>query len=251
MWASPEKVLLSAFIFLAFLLGGVVKGVIGLGLPTITIGLLSLAMAPASAAALLIAPSLATNVWQAAGRRFSAIVSRVWTMMLAICLGTFATAGIITGSASGMAAAALGATLIVYGIVGLTGIRPAVPKRHEWWMSPLAGLATGAVTGATGIFVLPAVPYLQALGFEKDELVQVLGLSFLVSTIALAFALVGGGAFSASLAGGSALALLPALVGMWLGQKLRARISASLFKTCFFWGLILLGAHLASRPWLA
>ena len=92
--------------------------------------------------------------------------------------------------------------------------------------------------------MIPAVPYLQALGLGKDQLVQALGLSFSVSTLALAAALLwrgalGGGELSASL-----LALIPAVLGMWLGQWLRQRISAVLFKRVFFIGLGLLGAHL-------
>jgi uncharacterized membrane protein YfcA len=39
--------------------------------------------------------------------------------------------------------------------------------------------------------------------------------------------------------------LVPALVGMQVGQWLRGRISAVVFKRVFFVGLALLGAHLA------
>jgi len=114
----------------------------------------------------------------------------------------------------------------------------------EQMMSPLVGVATGLVTGAAGVFVIPAVPYLQALGLSRDELVQALGLSFTVSTLALAGGLLwrgalGGGELSASL-----LALIPAVLGMLLGQWLRQRISAVLFKRVFFIGLGVLGGHL-------
>lgn len=86
--------------------------------------------------------------------------------------------------------------------------------------------------------------YLQALGLSKNQLVQALGLSFSVSTLALAAGLywrgnLGGGELNASL-----LALLPAMLGMWLGQWLRRRISATLFKRVFFIGMALLGVHL-------
>ena len=50
----------------AFLLVGFVKGVIGMGLPTVSIGLLGLLMTPIQAAAILVVPSLITNIWQAA-----------------------------------------------------------------------------------------------------------------------------------------------------------------------------------------
>ena len=85
-------------ILLTFLVAGLVKGVIGLGLPAIAVGLLSLAMTPAEAAALLVVPSLATNIWQlAAGPSFSALARRLLPMMLGVCLGTWAGSGLLTG----------------------------------------------------------------------------------------------------------------------------------------------------------
>ena len=52
---------LSLLVIATFLLAGMIKGVIGLGLPTIAMGLLGLAMAPSQAAALLIIPATLTN----------------------------------------------------------------------------------------------------------------------------------------------------------------------------------------------
>ncbi|MNG27029.1 Sulfite exporter TauE/SafE [compost metagenome] len=96
--------------------------------------------------------------------------------------------------------------------------------------------------------MIPAVPYLQAIGLEKDELVQALGLSFSVSTLALAVSLgYSGELLQPALVGVSVLALLPALLGMAGGQWLRRRISAERFKRWFFIGLLLLGADLALR----
>src|SRR4051794_22842106 len=86
----------------------------------------------------------------------------------------------------GIAVSALGAALILYGVVGLSGMRFDVSAGLEPWLSPIVGVTTGLVTGATGVFVIPAVPYLQSLGLEKEDLVQALGLSFTVSTVALA-----------------------------------------------------------------
>ena len=133
---------------------------------------------------------------------------------------------------------------------GLTGLRVSVPARHEPWLSPLVGAITGVITGATGIFVIPAVPYLQALGFDKDELVQALGLSFLISTVALGFSLTTAGVFASAAVGISVLALAPALVGLALGQIIRSSISAASFRRWFFYGLFLLGGHLTLRSLL-
>ena len=101
-----------------------------------------------------------------------------------------------------------------------------------------------SITSATGVFVIPAVPYLQALGLSRDQLVQALGLSFSLSTLALAAGLAWRGALGGGEVGASLLALVPALLGMWLGQVVRTRISAVLFKRVFFVGMALLGGHL-------
>ena len=233
---------------LAFLIAGFVKGVIGLGLPTILIGLLSLVMAPAKAASLLIVPSFVTNVWQlASGPSFGRLARRLWPMLAGIILGALAGTGLLTGSHAGQADVGLGLLLMLYAGLGLTSVRFSVAAGAEWWLGPVVGLMTGVVTAATGVFAIPAVPYIGALGLGKDELIQALGLSFTVSTIALAAALMGGGAFHPGDAGASTAALAPVLLGMAAGGALRGRFSEKAFRRVFFWGLLLLGARLASR----
>jgi uncharacterized membrane protein YfcA len=242
------------FTSLVFLLAGLIKGVIGLGLPTVAIGLMSLFMTPVEAAAILVMPSLMTNVWQAlVGPHLMGLLRRLWPMLLGTCAGTYAASGILTGANSGLAVTALGGALVIYALIGLTPLRLTVPPRWEVWLGPLVGLATGVVTAATGVFVIPAVPYLQALGFEKDELVQALGLYFLVSTVALAAVVAQAGSLPMSwpvLAVLAAVALVAALIGMALGQRVRAKVRPALFRVCFFVGLLLLGLHLSLRPFL-
>jgi uncharacterized membrane protein YfcA len=228
-----------------FLVAGLVKGVIGMGLPTVAMGLLALVLPPAEAAAILVVPSLVTNVWQLlSGPRFAALARRLWPMMAAVLLGTVAGAGVLAGNVAGLAKIGLGIALIVYAGVGLAGIRLSVAARHEAWLGPLVGAITGLVTGATGVFVIPAVPYLQAIGLERDELIQALGLSFTVSTIALAIGLLRVDAWQMDSVWISLLALVPALVGMQAGTWLRQRIAAATFRRVFFAGLLLLGATL-------
>lgn len=228
-----------------FLLAGLVKGVIGMGLPTVAMGVLAVVLSPAEAAALLVVPSLVTNVWQLlAGPRFGALARRLWPMMLAVTMGTIAGSDILAGNRAGVAGIALGVALALYAALGLAGLSMIVRPRHEGWLGPTIGLATGLVTGATGVFVIPAVPYLQAIGLEKDELIQALGLSFTVSTIALAFGLLRVDAWHGGSIWLSLLAVAPSLLGMRLGQWLRRRIASALFRRVFFAGLMLLGVYL-------
>ncbi|MFN3655955.1 MAG: sulfite exporter TauE/SafE family protein [Pseudolabrys sp.] len=232
----------------AFLLAGLVKGVIGLGLPTVAIGLLGLLMTPAQAAAILIVPSLVTNVWQAvAGGGVLALARRMWALLTGICIGTFIGAAWLPSGSSGEASRWLGVALAAYAGLGLFNVHFSVPPRAEGWIGMIVGIATGAITVATGVFAIPGVPYVQALKFERDKLVQALGLSFTVSTVTLAAALSHAGEMQASLIVPSAAALAAAAGGMVLGQFVRTRVSAGTFRLFFFLGLLALGLHLALR----
>ena len=231
----------------AYLLAGFVKGVIGLGLPTVAIGMLGLMMTPAQAAAILVVPSLVTNVWQGVtGGALLALTRRLWPMLVGICLGTWLGAWLLPGGGTAEATIWLGVALAIYAALGLLNVHFSVPPRAEIWAGLLIGIANGAISVATGIFALGA-PYIQALTMERDRMVQALGLSFSVSTVALAVALAHGGVMKPSLIFPTLIALAAALLGMVLGQLVRGKIRAQTFRLCFFAGLLLLGAHLALR----
>ncbi|HEY5166802.1 MAG TPA: sulfite exporter TauE/SafE family protein [Pseudolabrys sp.] len=232
----------------AFLLAGFVKGVIGLGLPTVAIGLLGLLMTPAQAAAILVVPSLVTNIWQfVAGGELLALVRRMWPMLAGIALGTWIGAVLLPSGSSAQATVWLGVALAIYAGLGLIKVQFSVPPHAELWLGLVVGIATGAITVATAVFALPAVPYIQALKFERDRLVQALGLSFTVSTVTLALALYHAGEMHMALAWPSLVALGTALLGMRLGQMVRGRVREETFRLWFFLGLLALGLHLALR----
>ena len=244
----PDALGPTAAIALVFVLAGFIKGVIGMGLPTVAMGFLTLLMPPSEAATVLILPSFVTNVWQlAAGPRLVALLRRLWPMQLAAALATIAAARWLGSVNSAAAVTGLGAALVLYALVSLAPLRLELPASAEPWVGPLVGAATGIVTALTGVFVLPAVPYLQALRLDPEDLVQALGLSFTVSTLALAVALAADGQFQAPHLGASLLGLLAALAGMWLGQALRTRMRPATFRLWFLLGLMGLGAHLMLR----
>ena len=236
------------FVAAVFALAGIVKGVIGLGLPTISMGLLAIVMPPVEAAALLILPSFVTNIWQMmTGKSLVDLLRRLWPMMLAVCMGTWAASGLMSGSSKGGATLLLGIALILYALSGLATFKLTIPAAFERSLGAVAGAVTGVITAATGVFVIPAVPFLQGIGLEKDDLVQALGIAFTVSTVALAVnvgAEVGVQRFWSLPA---VLALAAAGAGMGGGQLLRNSLSPAAFRRWFFSGLLVLGAYLVIR----
>jgi len=240
---------LLAAVIATFFAAGIVKGVTGMGLPTLSMGILGALFSPLTAASLLIVPSFVTNAWQLlAGPSLTPLVRRLWQMMVAIAAGTVLGTAWLASGDSRMTTVALGVALVAYSTYTLLARQLTVPARCEAWLSPVTGTVTGLISGVTGVFVIPSVPYLQALGLAKDDLVQALGLSFTVSTVALAIGLVAHGSFRLDNIALSAFAVLPALAGMWAGQIMRARISAVAFRRGFLICLLLLGSEMCLRP---
>lgn len=248
---SDLSITLLAAVFATFFVAGLVKGVTGMGLPTVAMGVLGALISPLAAASLLIVPSLVTNVWQLfEGRSFRQLLRRFWPMMLMVVAGTVLGSKWIARGDTDLTTAFLGIALIIYSTYTLFAQQISIPNRCEPWLSPLVGGITGLVTGGTGVFVIPAVPYLQALGLTKDDLVQALGLSFTMSTVALAVGLGAHGAFQIDHLSQSALAVVPALGGMWAGQIVRNRISPITFRRGFLVCLLVLGCEMAIRSLL-
>lgn len=237
----PEFIVVSGIFFAA----GIVKGLLGMGLPTLAMGLLGLLMPVPQAAALLTLPSLATNVWQAlAGSALRTLLARLWRMQAGIAAGVGA-AALLPAQDDGLARALLGACLLAYGLAGWAGWRPSpLSPGMQRIAGPLVGAVTGLITALTGVFVLPAVPYLQSLQLDRHQLAQALGLSFTTSTLALGIFLAARGQLGMAGSWQSALALVPALAGVAVGQRLRDSMSESLFRRCFFGGLVMLGGWL-------
>lgn len=242
----PEHFLI--FIAAAFLLAGFVKGVIGLGLPTVSMGLLAVTMPPAQALAIVIVPAVVTNIWQTfVGPYLRDIVRRLWPLMIGTAIGIWLNAGSLTGPAARYGAIALGLLLVVYAMIGLNKFSFTVARRDEKWIGGIVGVATGVISAATGVQVIPSMPFMQAIGMEKDELVQALGVFFTVATVALAFNLTASGLLTAATALPGAIAMVASFTGMFIGQAVRTRMQPDVFRRWFLIAMILLGLYLAGN----
>lgn len=239
-----------AVLLIAFSLfcGGWVKGVFGMGLPTVALGLLSLTMPPVEAATLIVIPTLATNAWQfMIGPARVAVTTRFAVLLIGVVIGTALGVGFLTGPHTALVSLALGGVLILYAAVGMVSARLHVSTHAQRWASPIIGLATGIVNGATSVSVMPLVPYLNCVGLQREALIQAMGLIFMVAMLALAACLAWTGHFAVGSAGASALALLPVFAGLYSGQLIRLRLHATAYRKWFFIGLIGLGAYSVIR----
>ncbi len=230
-----------------FLLAGGVKGVIGLGLPTVTLAILTVVLDLASAMALLLIPSFATNLWQALiGGHGRALLRDHWPFF-AVATVTVALGGLALNRVDhGLLRMLLGLLIVAYAGVSLAGWRPRIAAAQARVLGPAMGALNGVFTGMTGSFVVPGVLYLNALGLSRDALVQAMGILFTLATAALALTLAGAGRLSADLGLASLVGLPPAILGMAAGQWLRKRLSEAVFRRVFFVSLLALGGYIVA-----
>ncbi len=231
-------------------LAGFIKGVVGLGLPTVSIALMATVMSPPKAAAIIVVPSLITNLWQTFGGPYLRdLVARLWPLLIGTCIGTWAAADLMTGPYARYNTPILGGLLMVYAALGLGRVHFHVARRNEHWVGGIVGVLTGIGAAGTGVFAIPAVPFLQAIGMEKEELVQAMGLFFTVSTVALGFNLAAADLLNPTIAAVSTVALVAGMLGMAIGQAIRLRMPAEVFRRWFFVFLLGLGLYLISSLW--
>jgi len=232
-------------IIATFLLAGTIKGTVGLGLPTVSLALLTVAIDMPTAMALMLVPAFVSNIWQAtAGGQGRIVLARIWPFLLMATTMVWLGALALTRIDLHLLSALLGVLLMAYAGVNLAGFRLQLQPQQARWAGPLIGIVNGVITGMTGSFVMPGVIYLQAIGLSRDALIQAMGMLFLGSTIALGLSLQSHQLLTFELVTLSVIALPPALIGMVIGQLIRKRLSEQLFRRVFFISLELLGVYI-------
>lgn len=233
-------------IAVAFIVAGLAKGAIGMGLPPIALGLMSFAVPLETSLAIMVVPTMATNIWQAIyGHGFVRLLRRFGTMAAASVLALIGVAATFDHLGSQGATAWVGVILVIYAVLALTAWRPAVSRASERWANPLIGLASGTVAGLTGVAAVPFLPYMQSLDIDRHDLVQALGIMFLFIIGALTLALALQGAFTAVNLVGGVGAIVPTFLGVWVGQKARHAVSPETFRRIFLVGMFLVGLQMA------
>lgn len=243
----PEPSFL-ALVAVVFLLAGSVKGVVGLGFPAVTLALLTLTIGLEPALAMVPVPALITNIRQAlTGGAFGEIARRLRWFLLAGVAGTLTGVALQPVLGTRGLSVALAAVLIGYALSGLIGWRLRPPGRREPVQAPLMGGLSGLATGLTAAGVLPAAAYFQSLGYQRDRLIQALGIWFCLASLTLGIALWGVGRAPPALLLASLLCTGAALIGMRLGEGLRRGLSDARLQRTFFLAILLMGLWILLR----
>ena len=233
---------------LSFFAGGLSKGAVGIGLPLVSLPFLATLLPPLQAIALLAVPVIATNVFQVFHKRmFAAVARRFWSLIAAIAVTAVLAAQLIVAVDGAALGAIIGGVITVIGLMRLIELPVGIPDRHEPWLNPVVGVVSGLVGSVSNLFGPPVFAYLSMRAIDKDVFIVVIAMVFLVGAIPLHGNLILLGVTTTDILILSALAAVPAFVGMALGTWLRGRLSQVLFEKILVAIIVVAGLNLVRK----
>jgi uncharacterized membrane protein YfcA len=236
------------YLVVAYLVAGSVKGITGMGLPTIAMGIMTLVIDPRSAIALNLIPMLMSNMWQLyrAGDLRGAL-RRYLPLALVLAVTVWTTVMLTAGAPDRLLFATLGGAILLFVAVNTSRWRPRIPDRLDRAGQVTAGVLAGVMGGLTSVWAPPIVIYLAARQTPKDEFVRASGLLLLLGTVPLSLGYLQQGFLTAQAAAISTALLIPTLIGFTLGEKLRGYLSEAAFRRALLFAFFVMGVNLLRK----
>ena len=232
----------------ALFVAGVVKGILGIGVPVVSVSLLSLVINVPTAVALLPIPILLSNLWQSlSSEQVLRTLRRFAALIVALVVGTFVGARLLVDMDQRTLLGVVGAAVLVFAISAHFPRHLRVGPRTERWLGMPVGFIGGLLGGMTTFFGPPLIMFLFALNLEKDEFVGTISTIYLCAAIPLAVALGMFGFMGPQEYAWSTAAAAPLFLGVLVGQWLRSRISQSAFRRGLLLMLLVVGVRLIYR----
>lgn len=247
---SEHSALALAIGALGMLAGGFAKGAVGFALPMISVSVGGGALPATLAVAGMILPGVVTNIWQTfreGGAAAFASLREHWRLnaillaMIAVC------AQLVTAIPERALFLILGAGVSGFGLMQIFGVRLTIPPGGRRRVEAGCALVAGFFGGMAGVWGPPIVLYLLALETPKKAMVRAQGVSFLLGSVILVIAHLNSGLLSGAGAAWSAAMILPAVVGMALGQAVQDRLDPVAFRRATLFVLVLAGLNLLRR----
>ena len=235
--------------FAVFLIGGAIKGTLGIGMPLFIVPVMATVIDPVTVIALLFVPILVTNLLQMAeGGHYQLTLRRFWSLILPMIATTIVGASALARIDAKLISLVLGCIVATFCILQTLPLPPAVPKRLEAYMSPIVGSIAGLLGGVSTLFGPPLIMYLISLRLTSAEFIAAIAQLFFVAGAMLYIALAFTGVLTLELAAGSVIVTLPVAAGLALGRRLRGRIRHdATFQRILIVVLLIAGLNLVRR----
>jgi len=232
-------------VVLIFLAGGMVKGLIGVGLPTVTLTLLSFVFDIKDSISIILIPVILTNLYQMLdGNSLKEIIGEVKFFLIGSFLFIFPGFYFLTILKSDTILAILALLLIINSFMSLMKYEIKLKNYKSKVIQLGIGSLTGITTGVTSIYTMPFIFLIQSLNYSKNKVIQLMGLSFFIFACMQLILFSSHGMIDFDKLSISLLACLPILAGVYFGTALRKKISETLFKTLFNIMLVAMGSLL-------
>ncbi|MEM7215401.1 MAG: sulfite exporter TauE/SafE family protein [Pseudomonadota bacterium] len=233
-------------VFAIFLFAGMVKGVLGFGLPIVTMSLLPFIMPIEKAIVISAVVQPATNVFQlisAGGLRKS--LKLAWPVLLLLVPGVMAGAWYLSALDGKTLLLLVGLTIVAYSMFDFLGYKIGIPATLKVPAGMVFGFVAGVFGALTALNGWAFIMYLTGLNVSRDTFRSTIALLFIVSgfLISSSFWIIGWLDKSAALLG--ALALLGAFPGMSIGNYFGAKISGDFFRKLILVALFGIGIMLS------
>lgn len=227
---------------------GLVKGAVGFGMPMIMISFLSFFIAPDLSLAILIMPTLVTNLVQALRQGLGAAIAGIRKFRVFLIVGfvfLVSTAQIVTRVSDTTLFLFIGSAITFFAIFQLSGWLPDIKRTAKFDAG--VGAFAGAVGGISGTWGPPTVAYLTAVNTPKAEQIRLQGVIYGLGSIALLAAHMRSGVITAQTLPLSAVMVIPAMVGVTIGYRWQTRISQAMFRKVTLIVLVFGGLNLLRR----
>jgi len=231
-----------------FVIAGTVKGVVGIGLPTAAISMLTLFIDPRMAIALGLGPVLASNAWQIwTMGDLRGSIRRYWVFAVFLGASVFLTVTLSADISERVIFLSIGISIVAFSVIHLNFTMPPMPDRHDRVAQVGFGTLSGILGGLSGVWIAPIIMYLSARNLSKDAFVRASGMLLFVGSVPLVAAYVQQGFLTQEIAGVSLVLVLPTLIGFALGARLRSRMSNEKFRKVLLYVFLILGLNLLRR----
>ena len=232
--------------------GGFVKGAVGFALPMIGIGGIGSFMPAQETVAILLLPTLFSNVWQTLRQGIGPAVltmRRFWKLNLLLGLTIGLAAQLVPVVPSAGLFVFLGGLVCAAAGLQLIGWQPKAPeaRRPRAVLEIVTGLFAGICGGLSGVWGPPVMFFLISLGATKTLQIRSVGLAFVVGSAILVPAHLKSGILNAQTIPFSLAMCLPAAAGMAIGLRYQDRMDQALFRRMTLVVLCLAGLNLLRR----
>ncbi len=248
---SNLPLLTVVYILFTYFLGGITQGILGVGLITVVISLLSFVIDVKETIALVIIPTIITSFFQMInGNNLKDIIkdTRYFLVFstLIIVPGVF----LLKVLESDLILIFIAILLFINSSLSLSNRLVAIPNHQNSIIQVSAGSLNGFIIGLTSIYTMPFVFLLQSLKYNKEKTVQFMGLAFLLYSSMQFISFSYSKLISINTIVPSLIVTLPVIIGFLLGKKIRSFMSEKLFKKLFYLMLLLMSGIILINSFL-